>query len=192
MPAMNRNEIHIDRVTRIIHMGLLIFGVLAWLTGDWAEDFEKGGHLGFTIHSWLGIGLSVSVLLRIIYGIVGPANVRFSKWVPYNRERLVAVREDIIGLLHFRLPDRPTHAGLSGLVQSFGLLLFSWMAATGSAMFFLIEPGTKTGGLVEVLKEVHEVGDVLIPVYLTLHVGAVVLHSLAGDAIWRRMFSGKP
>jgi len=37
--------------TRITHLGMMIFGVLAWLAGDWAGDYEHAKHLGYTIHS---------------------------------------------------------------------------------------------------------------------------------------------
>jgi ABC-type uncharacterized transport system YnjBCD permease subunit len=42
--------------------------------------------------------------------------------------------------------------------------------------------------LFEIIEELHEVGEVLIPVYLALHVGSVVVHSLAGHPIWQRMW----
>ncbi len=76
----------------------------------------------------------------MIYGQVGPAMARFNAWVPYTKEKLMMVWEDILTLLRFRLPDQPSHVGLSGLVQTFGLLIFTWMALTGSLMFFYLEP----------------------------------------------------
>jgi len=87
-----------------------------------------------------------------------------------------------------RLPDRPTHQGLSGLVQTFGLAVFSWMAITGSLMFFYLEPGHKAMGLMHFIKEIHEVGVWLIPIFLGIHVGAVTLHALAGNHLWRKTF----
>ena len=38
------------------------------------------------------------------------------------------------------------------------------------------------------VKEAHEVGTVLIPAYLALHVGAVIAHSLAGQHVWKEIF----
>jgi cytochrome b len=173
--------------SRMIHLGMVIFGISAWLTGDLAE-VEEGGRFGYDLHSWLGIGLTIFVLLRIITGLIGPANVRFSQWVPVNRERLDQVVDDIRALLMLRLPDRPLHYGLSGLVQFFGLLVFTLMALTGSILFVLLEPGTGSEGVLHLVEEVHETGEILIPLYLVIHVGAVVLHALAGRHKWRRMF----
>ena len=81
----------LDVFARIIHLGILVFGVLAYFTGGLAEDYEKAQHAGFTLHRFLGIALAVFICLRLVYGLVGPATVRFSQWVPFKRERLGAV-----------------------------------------------------------------------------------------------------
>jgi cytochrome b len=176
-----------DLTTRVVHLGMVIFGITAWLTGELAE-VEEGGRFGYNLHSWLGIGLTVFVSLRIVLGILGPARLRFSRWVPLTRERLGWVVEDIRGLLVFRLPDRPMHQGLAGLVQIMGLLVFSLMALTGSLLFVLLEPGAEAEGFVYLVEELHETGELLVPLYLAIHVGAVLLHALAGHHTWRRMF----
>jgi cytochrome b len=184
--ATTKNEL--DLFTRILHLFMMVCGTGAWMVSGWAEDYEKAEHLGFTIHSTLGMGLAISLLLRILYGVIGPESVRFSAWVPYTRERFRLVWEDIATLLRFKLPERPTHAGLSGLVQTYGLLVFSWSAITGSIMYVFLEPGTKAKGLIHAVKEVHEIGEVLIPSYLVLHVGAAVLHAAFGKPVWHRIF----
>jgi len=134
------------------------------------------------------MGLAVFVCLRLINGLIGPAQVRFTKWVPYTKPRLLAVWEDVRTLLTFRLPDRPIHIGIAGIVQTFGLIVFSWMAITGGLMFFYLKPGQEAGGLLHIVEELHEIGEGLIPVFLCLHVGAVLLHAVFGRHIWRKMF----
>ena len=42
--------------------------------------------------------------------------------------------------------------------------------------------------LLEAVEEVHEIGEALIPLYLTFHVGSVIVHSMAGNPIWKRMW----
>ena len=73
-----RNDL--DVFSMIIHLGMLIPGIAAWLTGELADDYEKAEHLGFTTHKWLGITLASFVCLRLrmvsyqesqIEGIVG-------------------------------------------------------------------------------------------------------------------------
>jgi cytochrome b len=185
---MTTESTRFDLFTRTIHTGLVVFGITAWLTGELAEDYDEGADWGFTAHSWIGMGLALFIVLRIIYGLFGPNAVRFSNWVPYNKERLVLAWEDVMTLFHFTLPERPAHVGLSALVQAFGLIIFSWMALTGSLLFFFLEPGIKASGALHLIEELHEVGEELIPVYLVLHVGAVILHTIIDRTFIKRIF----
>jgi cytochrome b561 len=63
------------------------------------------------------------------------------------------------------------------------------MSITGTVLFML-GPGVERD-IFEVVEEIHEVGESLIPLFLALHVGAVLLHTLCGKAIWKRMFNFK-
>ncbi|UCD36441.1 MAG: cytochrome b/b6 domain-containing protein, partial [Nitrospiraceae bacterium] len=126
-----------DSFIGISHMGLILFGITAWLTGDGADDYKEFRHVWFTVHGWIGMGLASSMFLYIVYCTFGPKQSRFTQRVPATREKLGMVREDIAGLLRFRLPDRQSHQGLAGLVQFFGVLIFTGMAVTGALMFFL-------------------------------------------------------
>ncbi|NTU43118.1 MAG: cytochrome b/b6 domain-containing protein [Nitrospirales bacterium] len=172
-----------------IHLGIMAFGIAAWLTGEGADDYKKLDHSGFTLHSWIGIGVASFVFIRLIMGLFGPSGMRFSQWIPYNRERLGLVGEDIKGLFRLRLPDRESHQGLAGLVQTFGIAVFTLMALTGGLLFFLLEPGQKAQGLSHDLKEIHEAGEALIPLFLLTHAGAVLLHTLTGKPVWKRIFT---
>lgn len=185
---MSTSEQSLDLTTRILHLGMLVFGVSAWIAGSWADDYKHAAHVGFSIHRWLGIGTALFVSVRIIYGFVGPRAMRFVNWMPYTSERLRYVREDIVGLMRLRVPDRPTHQGLAGLVQAYGLLVFTWMAFTGTYMFFTVVPGSRATGVVHAVMELHGIGNSLIWIYLVLHVGAVVVHTALGQPVWRRMF----
>lgn len=177
----------IDAFTRTVHLGFLVFGLLALATGDFADDYKRAGGLGYLVHRWIGVGVTFFVGLRIADGIWGAAPARFTSWVPWNRERLELVWEDIRGMLKFRLPDRQPHQGVSGLVEISGLLLFFFLAATGLMMFFTIEPGHKVQGIAHFIKELHEAGETLLPLFFLGHGGAVVLHALNGKHLWRKM-----
>jgi cytochrome b len=189
---MNNNgeyaeERAIGTTTILVHLGLAVCGIAALLTGLLADDYKRAEHLGFTVHSWIGLAGAFFVLLRAALGIVGPAELRFGNWVPCTRERLSRVKEDIIGLASFRLPHRPPHVGVAGLVETFGLLSFLLTALSGIFLFFALEPGQKSHGLVHAVKECHEAGLSLILIFLSMHAGAVVLHALTGRHLWRRM-----
>ncbi len=177
----------LDALTRMLHLGLVVFGLLALMTGDFAGDYKRAESLGFIVHGWIGIGVTVFVGLRLAYGILGPARARFSNWIPYNRERLGLVLEDITGLVKFRLPDRQPHQGLAALVEMSGLLLFSLLAITGVLLFIAVEPGHRVQGTARFIKELHEAGETLLPLFFLGHGGAVLLHAIAGKHLWRKM-----
>ncbi len=170
---------------RIIHLGLAGFGIAAFLTGESAENgMESAGYL---LHAYLGLSLAVVIILRVVRGFVGTGPMRFSGWSPLSRHQWVLAREDLLSLLCLKVPERGMHEGLAGLTQSFGLLIFTWMSATGTGLF-LLDSGPEST-LFEFMEEVHEVGEALIPLYLGLHVGSVVVHWMAGNPIWKRMWN---
>lgn len=185
--TMSVPEEPLDRTTRLLHLGLAVFGVWAWWIGDRAGDYRRIDHSGYTQHMWIGIAFTAFLLARIVWGVVGPESARFVNWVPWNAARFHTVIEDLRALLRFRVPDRPSHLGLAGLVQALGLLAFLWLGASGVLLALTITPGTVVTGWVHTIKELHEIGKVLVPVYLILHVGAVVLHAVAGKPIWKKM-----
>lgn len=187
-PNTSSQDQALDSFSLCIHLGLVVFGIAAWLSGMAADDYKAQHHLGFTLHTWLGMGLSVFMALRLGTGIFGPHCGRFNEWLPFTRERLALVAEDLAGLLLLRLPHRPVHQGLAAVVEALGLMIFFLMAATGICLFFTVIPGQKARGLAHAIKEVHEVGAVLIPLFLACHGGAVLLHALGGRHLWRRIF----
>ena len=176
-----------DLTLRLIHLGIMIFALSAWLTGEWGEDYKKGAHLGFTLHKWLGMGLTLPLVLRLLYGMIGPADLRFSRWVPWTGERLQHAWRGVKGVLLLNPPDRTAHLGMAGIIQAAGIALFAWMAATGSILFLFLEPGRRASGPLRGVMELHEAGEGLIPAYLIVHVGAVTIHALFGRQIWRKM-----
>ncbi len=171
-----------------LHFGLMVFGILAWVTGEWDEIFKNLKHLGFPVHKPLGMGAALFVSARLFHGFGGPEQDRFTSWVPYTSKRLRLVIEDLCSLVRLKLPDRPPRQGLAGLWEAFGLLVFTWMAATGAVIFFLLTFGVKTHGVIHVMEELHELAADLVPIFLAVHVAAVLLHALAGDHRWRKMF----
>ena len=96
---METNGAKLDLTTRVLHLGLALFGVAAWWTGEDANDYAHPDHGGYTLHLWLGIGMALFVALRLVWGVAGPPAARFTEWVPWNAARLKLVIDDIKGLL---------------------------------------------------------------------------------------------
>ena len=190
IPAQSAAEIDVG--TRLLHLGIVVLGLAAWLTGDLADGYERGVSFGFVVHRWVGIAAAIAVALRLVWGVIGPRSARFSQWLPVTRARLRLVVDDLRMLLRFRIPERSPHQGIAGVVQSLGLLIFAWVAATGLVLFYALEPGMPAPRWLGVVETLHGVGETLIPAFLAVHVGATLAHALAGDSRWRIMFFARP
>ena len=182
---MNATNYSYSLPAKIIHMGLAVFGILAYLTAEGAEHSDRG--VGYQLHAYLGLTLVAFIILRVFRGYTGSDEMRFSGWSPFSKLQWTQTIEDVKNLLRLKIPDRGMHEGLAGLVQAFGLIIFAWMGATGTALYFINE--SMNGTLYEIFEETHEVGESLIPLFLILHVGAVITHTLASKPNWKRIWS---
>jgi cytochrome b len=102
----------LDGTTRFIHLGLMVFGILALITGFFAGDYKHPHHVGFSFHKWFGVGLATFLALRLWHGFSGPQEARLGVWGPYTQERVLFILEDIKSLLKFQLPKRSPWQGL--------------------------------------------------------------------------------
>jgi cytochrome b561 len=172
---------------KLIHLGLAVFGITAYLTSEFADDDVIS--IGYLLHSYLGLSVAAIITLRFLVGIATQGPLSFKSWSPFSIKQWRLALDDFRTLLSLKVPEREIHQGLSGITQAFGLLIFTWMSLTGIALFML---GSNTeSNVFEFIEEVHEIGETLIPLYLFLHVGAVALHMLCGKPIWKEMFKFK-
>lgn len=177
-----------DVPVRLLHFALVLFCLAAWASAQFADDYKHAEHLGFSVHKWIGIGFALAISLRILYGLLGPHAARFTAWFPFTTVNLRLAGQDIFQLARLRVPQREPHEGIAGLVQGLGMLAFIVIAATGVVMALYLVPGDRTTGWLHDIKEIHEIAEQIIPVYLLLHVGGVVVHALFGQHLWRSMF----
>lgn len=173
---------------RFWHLAMIALVLIALLTGEGADDYKKMEHAGFLLHGKVGLTVFAALCLYFLYSLIGPQGHRLSNWFPFTGARLRQTGKDLTVLTRFKLPEHNRRQGLAGLVQFFGLLVFSWLAVTGTLMYFFMERGAKAHGFMHTVKEAHEVGTMLIWVYLALHVGAVIAHSLTGHQLWKDIF----
>lgn len=184
---MEKHEYTYPLYAKILHAGMAIFGISAFLTGELADNGVNS--TGYLIHAYLGLSLASFVTIRLVSGMSGLGGMHYSNWSPLSIIQWRLASQDLRNLTRMQVPDRQMHEGLAGLTQAFGLILFSWMAVTGTGLY-LLEPGHYKS-LFEIIEELHEVGEALIPLYLALHVGSVLVHSLAGKPIWQKMWNFK-
>ena len=153
-----------DAGSRLIHLSLALLGIAAVTSGQFAGDYFNRPHLGFDLHRWLGLAAGCALLVRLVWGIAGPAAIRFSRWFE-------------------------THERLAGAIQAIGLAAFAWMGVTGALLFAFLDPAVRSPDWLRAVKELHEGGEAVVLAYLALHIGATIAHAIAGRPVWRRMFS---
>lgn len=181
-------NVRLGNPVRFWHLVMIVLALAALLTSEGADDYKKVEQTGFLLHGGIGLAVFAALCGYFLYSLIGPKDSRLSSWFPFTADRLRQTGRDVAGLAKFKLPEHRRRQGLAGLVQFFGLMVFSWLAATGAFMYFFMELGTKAHGFMHMVKEAHEVGTMLIPVYLALHVGAVIAHSLTGHQVWKEIF----
>ena len=183
-----------DPLLRLLHWVIVLSIVSLIATSqlaDWFEHepFEK---TLWNVHILTGYVLTASVLTRLLWGLVGPANARWRDlWYP-------TVWKD--SLKNMRLPKvhRAGHDPLASLAYLFAYGVMALMIVTGLGMAaseFQAGPLAAWLGdvkwLEDVLGEPHEVGFTLMLGFIGLHLAALVFHQLSGERVAQSMITGK-
>ena len=165
---------------------------------DWVTDEP------LWIHSWLGYLAGALVVLRIVWGFVGPQNARFVNFV--NGPRMVF--DYLAGLMRFSSKRYLGHSPAGGAMIVALLIMVAATAATGMAnlaadrgegpmagVIAKVErppriPGQRRPPLL--MKQVHETVANVTLVLVMLHVFGVALASYAHrENLVRAMITGK-
>jgi len=110
-----------DLLVRTGHWLLVIFFFVAYFTED---DLLK-------IHSWAGYGVSAYIVVRVLWGFVGPRYARFADFAYGPRTAALYLRD----LIFFKAKRYLGHSPAGGLMVL--LLLLSLAATTVSGMALL-------------------------------------------------------
>ena len=175
-----------DPLLRLAHWGIAVVVI-----ANCAFTKEGGSvHIAF---GWVGLAL---LLLRLIWGFVGPREARFSSFPP---NPMAAIRH-LSGLLRGRAPHTPSH-NPAGAMMAYALwaclavLILTGLGMSGASPFrqaeleaavaagdwsVLIEEDSDENGqgsYGEVLEEMHDVAANLILILAVLHVAGVAVES---------------
>jgi hypothetical protein len=176
------------REARWLHAGIA-FGVTwqiwssLWMTPQWEHaDYGSLGGLLFNAHAWIGLMTALFILWQWLW-IASDRRIRrqFFPWSgPWQ-----PVLADLAALARGRLSGGGPRPGLAALVHGLGLLTITWMALTGSAIyFFLPQGGALPGRALETLVPLHKLGNLVVWIYWCGHVAMTLLHALRREPIW--------
>lgn len=183
-----------DPLLRLLHWALVLAILALVATSQLAEAFEHGPHEDaiWNLHILAGYGLAVTLALRVLWGMFGPASARWRDlWHP-------AVWKATLATLRLPRGHRAGHDPLASLAYLFAYGVAALMVATGlilAAAKFGVGPLSGWLGharwAVELFKEPHEAGFALMLGFVGLHLAALVFHQLRGERVAQRMLTGR-
>lgn len=106
-----------DPVVRIFHWSLAFFFILSYLTGE-EETW---------VHPWSGYAIATLLVIRLVWGFIGPKYARFSNFI-YSPGEILAYAK---GMLTGNAPRYLGHNPLGGLMIIALLLSLTATATTG-------------------------------------------------------------
>jgi len=146
-----------DLFVRVFHWSLAALFVSAYATAD---EIEK-------VHTTAGYAIGVLIVLRVLWGFVGPAHARFGNFVRSPREILAYAR----GVALLRAPRHLGHNPAGGLMIVALLAMLAATCITG----FMITTDTYWGS--KWLDDVHEALANATLALVVLHVLGVLIAS---------------
>ena len=161
-----------DAFVRIFHWSLVSLFILAFATGDETE----------WLHLAAGYAIAVLILLRIIWGFVGPQHARFSDFVRTPREVIGYVRSAI----RLRAPRYLGHNPAGGTMIIALLAMLIGISATG----FMMTTDAFWGA--QWVEDLHEWLVYATFGLIALHVVGVVFSSIEhGENLVKAMITGR-
>jgi len=160
-----------DPFVRLFHWGLALAVLASFLTGD--EDALV------PVHVRIGLGVLALVVMRLAWGLLGPAPARFATFVKGPRAVLAYARAMAGG----RPPLHRSHNPLGGAMVVALLAVLLGLAATGAVAYGGPEfRGPLTGLLslrtAKAVKEAHEALGGALLALIGVHVAGVLVSSL--------------
>jgi len=176
-----------DPLVRFFHWTLVVSFTVAYLSGE-------GEWL--SLHAWSGYIIGGLILIRLLWGMVGPRYARFSDFV-YTPATIQAYGRDLLrGKARRYLGHNPLGGAMTvallvmlTLATITGLLLYGATEAAGPLAGLMIDAGHWT---VEALEEIHEFFSNLTVLLIALHIGGVLISSLVHhENLIRSMITGR-
>lgn len=150
---------------------------------DKANVFEK---LAWEGHEWVGLFAAAALLLHWIWLFMSNSDVKFRNLFPWSSTGMKQISNEVIYLLKNRkFPPLAEHGGLSGFIHGLGILIATFMAASGVALYLVMD-FTASGldnSLYEQIAFFHSLASNLMWTYLIGHLMASVWHEYFGEKI---------
>ena len=180
-----------DPIVRLTHW-CVAFGVI--LNATIVEDESL-------LHIWIGYTVIAFVTLRLLWGVIGTEEARFTSFPPNPSAAARHLRDMLAGRHRTHRSHNPLGAlmvyalwGMIAVVAATGLMMESnpFPASYQGGFFEIFEEVERGHGSGGFIKEIHEIAANMLLFLAALHVGGVFLESkLSGVNLVRAMVSGR-
>ncbi len=188
-----------DRVTRWLHMGIVLMTAVQLTTSQFMELPDPGGIPAiqftlFKIHRLSGITILTLLALHWIWGLTGHTAGGWGNLFPwFSKKRLGNVVSDLKSmpsLIRGGFPGQNDQGtAIAGAVHGLGLLTATGMGLTGSLLFFGIKSDGAMNASVSPVVEIHQFISNFLWAFIIGHMGMAILHQWQGDKVLTRMFN---
>ena len=180
-----------SHATRALHL-LVLLTVLHQLLSSLVMERPLPGEdpdWAFALHTWIGAaGLGILALFWLWTLARDGSETRPSALFPwFSPARLLAIVAELRDVFSdLRMLRRPSFAmdGVASAVHGLGLMLATFMAASGVAWFYVFQ-GSPAGRIV---LQMHKLGGNAMWAYLIGHATMALAHQALGDDVFGRMF----
>lgn len=172
---MSKTKVRVyDWPVRVFHWAFVgLFVSAFFITKIYDDDSAQ-----YPFHMLLGMTLAFSVLLRIIWGLVGSRYARFTSF-KLNPKELISYLKDLFnknGRIYLSHNPASSWSAIIMMTCSLGLALTGYLMVNGQEEFF---------------EEVHELFANLFVVSAIAHVAGIVFHTLRHkDPVGLSMITG--
>ena len=161
-----------DPLVRVFHWSLATLFLVAYVTGD---EIER-------VHSAAGYAIAGLIILRVVWGFVGPRHARFSSFVRSPRAVLAYLRD----VARFRAPRHLGHNPAGGAMIIALLVMLAVTGITGHMMTTDAFWGAKG------VEEIHEAFANLTVGLIAFHVLGVLISSFGHrENLVKSMMTGR-
>lgn len=165
-----------DLPTRLFHWLFAGIFIGAYFIASYFDDES----VQYPYHMMLGMTLTLLVLLRVLWGLVGSKHARFSSFV-LKPQQLVTYFKNILSSkteLYVGHNPASSWAAIAMMILTLGLALSGYMMVNGTNKHFF--------------KEIHEIISTAFLIVVIGHVAGIILHTIKHkDAIGMSMIHGK-
>jgi cytochrome b len=169
---------------------------------------------GSDVHIWVGYALAAILALRLLWGLIGPAEARFSAFPPSSRRALAHLRDIRAG----KKEDHRSHNPLGALMvyaiwSILGVIIASGIAMAGPPSTVFLDRAERSSEVTQkvvveqsdadeaaehadaeesVWEEVHETAVNLLYILIALHIAGVIFETRrSGREILLAMLPGR-